>query len=261
MDWPTVVFQVINFLILVWLLKRFLYGRIIRAMDERQAKIAAQLKEAEEKKKQADQLAEELRKKNEEFDANRERLLAEAKQQVEEERKALLSKAREEVENTRRQWLEGVQREKDALLADLRQRLLHHTCDIARRALADMANAQLERHLADAFAAKLEHLPADQLQAVKPEGDGLLVVRSAFELPDDQKTRLADIVRKRLGQDINIQFETSPQPICGIELTSGSQKLAWSLDSYLDDLEEKLREAIESLPAARSPQQPAEEEK
>lgn len=253
MDWPTLVFQVINFLILVWLLKHFLYGRIIRAMDERQARIAAQLEEAQQKKAEAEKLAEELREKNEKLDATREQLLAEMRQQVEAERKGLLAKARDEVERTRRGWLEGLQREKDALITDIRQRVLQETCTVARCALADMANAQLERQLAEAFAVRLEELPDEQLHSLRPEADGKLVLRSAFELPDDLKSRLADLVRKRFGEGVNVAFETSPQPICGLELASGSQKLAWSLDSYLDDLEGELREAIESLPAAQKP--------
>jgi len=260
-DWPTLLFQIINFLILVWLLKRFLYGRIIRAMDERQARIAAQLEEAEKKKAEAEKLADELRKKNEELDATREQLLAEMRQQVEAERKSLLAKTREEVERTRHQWLDSLQREKDSLLADIRQRVLHETCAITRRALADMASAQLERQLAEAFATRLETLPDDQLQALRPGGDGKLVLRSAFDLPDDLRGRLADLVRRRFGEGVNLQFETSPQPICGLELTSGSQKLAWSLDSYLDDLEEKLRQALESLPASEKTEPEPEGEK
>ncbi len=46
-DWFTLIAQVINFLILVWLLRRFLYKPILKAVDEREKKIASQLKDAE----------------------------------------------------------------------------------------------------------------------------------------------------------------------------------------------------------------------
>ena len=48
-DWLTVVAQIVNFLVLVYLLKRFLYGPILQAMDDRQAGIAARLQEADAK--------------------------------------------------------------------------------------------------------------------------------------------------------------------------------------------------------------------
>ena len=49
-NWFTVVAQAINFLILVWLLKRFLYKPILQAIDEREKRIATQLADAEDKK-------------------------------------------------------------------------------------------------------------------------------------------------------------------------------------------------------------------
>ena len=44
-DWFTVVAQIVNFLVLVALMKHFLYGRLLRAIDEREAGIAARLAE------------------------------------------------------------------------------------------------------------------------------------------------------------------------------------------------------------------------
>ena len=63
-DWFTVIAQIINFLVLVALLKRFLYGRIIKAMDQREEKIAFRLADAERKRNEAEQEAQAYRKKN-----------------------------------------------------------------------------------------------------------------------------------------------------------------------------------------------------
>jgi len=46
-DWFVFFAQIVNFLLLVWLLKKFLYGRIINAIDTREAKIKATFEEAE----------------------------------------------------------------------------------------------------------------------------------------------------------------------------------------------------------------------
>ena len=48
-NWFTVAAQVVNFLILVWLLHRFLYGPIIAAMDRRERRIAERLQDAQRK--------------------------------------------------------------------------------------------------------------------------------------------------------------------------------------------------------------------
>ena len=74
-DWFTVVAQAINFLILVWLLKRFLYRPILHAIDERKKGIANQLAEAEAKKAEAQKERDDFQHKNEEFDQERAALL------------------------------------------------------------------------------------------------------------------------------------------------------------------------------------------
>jgi F-type H+-transporting ATPase subunit b len=49
-DWTTVSFQVVNFLLLIVLLKRYLYGPILRAMQRREEELSAIRKEAEDKR-------------------------------------------------------------------------------------------------------------------------------------------------------------------------------------------------------------------
>ena len=70
-DWFTVVAQAINFLILVWLLKRFLTNPSCCAIDEREKGIAAQLAEAEAKKAEAQKERDDFQHKNEAFDRER----------------------------------------------------------------------------------------------------------------------------------------------------------------------------------------------
>lgn len=75
-DWFTVIAQVLNFLILVWLLKRFLYKPILNAIDEREKRVAAELADADAKEAEAQKEKEEFKQKNEEFDQQRAALLS-----------------------------------------------------------------------------------------------------------------------------------------------------------------------------------------
>src|ERR1700722_12951920 len=101
-SWFTIVAQVINFLILVWLLKRFLYKPILHAIDEREKGIASQLADAEAKKAEAHKEREDFQKTSEAFDK---------------ERAALLKKATGEANAERQRLLDGAQKDADALRA------------------------------------------------------------------------------------------------------------------------------------------------
>src|SRR5471032_998726 len=93
-DWFTVLAQVVNFLILVWLLKRFLYRPILNAIDAREKKIAKELADADAKKSEAQKERDEFQHKNEEFDQQRAALLNKATDEANAERQRLLNEAR-----------------------------------------------------------------------------------------------------------------------------------------------------------------------
>ena len=93
-DWFTVGAQALNFIILVWLLKRFLYKPILNAVDAREKRIAAELADADTKKAEAKSERDEFKQKNETFDQQRAALLTKAMDEAKAERQRLIDDAR-----------------------------------------------------------------------------------------------------------------------------------------------------------------------
>ncbi len=246
-DWFTVAAQIVNFLVLVALLKRFLYGRIITAMDQREERIASRLREAEKKKEEAEREAETYRRTNRELDEKREEMLFQVKEEVELKRKELMKRAHGEVDQIQARWHEAIQREKDAFLQDLRQRTGKQVYTIARRALTDLANAHLEQRMVEAFVeriAKLDEKKKKAILASMQRGDHGVVINSAFEIPTNAQEKIAKVVRNHIGDAIDIRYQISPDMILGIELKTHGHKIAWSIDDYLDSLEESVSQAL-----------------
>lgn len=114
-DWFTVSAQVVNFLVLVWLLKRFLYKPILDAIDAREDRIAAEIADADEKRAEARKERDEFREKNEAFDQQRASLLLEATDEASAERQRLLDEARAAADATTAQRREALEREQQNL--------------------------------------------------------------------------------------------------------------------------------------------------
>ncbi len=134
-DWFVLFAQIFNFLLLMYLLKRFLYGRIIKAMDDREAKITARFAEAEELKNKANEAAELYEKRNQLLNEKKEQMLNEATMAADAKRKELMEKVREEVEAVKVRWQDMLVREQDAFFYDLRQRAAKQLYATARKAL------------------------------------------------------------------------------------------------------------------------------
>lgn len=240
-DWLTVAAQIVNFLVLVWLLQRFLYAPIIQAMERREARIAERLSDAEQKRQAADAEAEKLRRQQAELERARKDLLAEARDQAAQERRSLEHQTRSEVETQKRAWLDQLSAERKTFLADLRERSTDAIFELAGRALDDLASAELEAAMAEAFARQLAALDDEEKRKLA-DGAGRagnrVTIESRFALDADAKVRLARAVHEELIEGIEIEHRTDPDLDCGIALQAGSQRVSWSMAHYLKGLEE-----------------------
>jgi F-type H+-transporting ATPase subunit b len=95
-NWFTVIAQVINFLVLVWLMKKYLYKPILQAIDDREKKIASELADAKTQKEAAKSEQDEFQKKNDAFDRDKKGMMDQAVAEANEERQKLLDAANNE---------------------------------------------------------------------------------------------------------------------------------------------------------------------
>ena len=157
-NWFTVIAQTINFLILVWLLKRFLYRPILSAIDDREQRITARIAQADAKVAEADLEREAFRQKSEAFDQQRAELLKRATDEAKAQRERLLELARKDADALRARRLEAFRAEQ----RDLSQEIYRWTQDevfaIARKTLADLANTRLEERTGEVFVDRLRAL-------------------------------------------------------------------------------------------------------
>ena len=229
-DWFTVAAQIVNFLILVYLLKRFLYEPILRHMQEREEKIKGRLQEAAEKEATAEEKIETYRAKEE---------------ALEDERAAKLRKAEEEAEDARRRWLEALEREKQSFGRELKQRTCRQILELTRRALQDLADQSLNNRLAAVLLQRLEGLEKNDRKKLAQAGGEGIAVRSSFELEATEKRRITTVLHQICGKQAEVDYQVDPEYPLGIEASAGSLRLAWSVAGYLDELQENVLALLE----------------
>ncbi len=247
-DWFTVVAQAINFLILVWLLKRFLYKPILHAIDEREKGIAAQLAEAEAKKAEAQKECDDFQHKNEAFDQARAALLKKAEDEAKAERQRLLDSARKDADALRAKRQDALRDEQCNLSQEITRWTQKEVFAVSRKALADLTSTSLEERIVDVFVQRLSTLTGaakEELAAALKASTQPGRVRSAFDLPPAQRKAIESAVSKCFGPEAHVQFETTPELVSGIELSTGGQKVAWSIADYLRTLEKSVGELLQ----------------
>lgn len=248
-DWFTVGAQALNFLILVWLMRRFLYRPILHAIDAREKRIAAELADADARKAEAQKEREEFQHKNDEFDQQRAALWSRATAEATTERQRLLDEARQAAAGLSAKLQETRRTDARALNQAISRRTQSEVFAIARKALADLAATSLEARMSEVFTHRLRTMgdtaKAGLAQSVST-GSVPALVRSAFELPAEQRAAIQQALNETFSAEIHVRFETAPDLISGIEIATNGQKVAWSISDYLAALERDVGELLEA---------------
>jgi F-type H+-transporting ATPase subunit b len=267
-DWFTVLAQALNFLILLWLMKRFLYAPILHAIDAREQRIAAELKDADARKAEAKGEREEFERKNKSFNQQRSQLLSKATDEVEKQRQVMLKQAHEAADNWTAKRHEALQAQADGLSRAIEDSARSEVLAITRKALQDLATSDLESSMAGILMRRLRALDGQakaDLVAALGSATTSPIVSSAFALPAKQQAEIQKVVQELLASDAPLRFEVRPELVCGIELSANGQLVAWNIDSYLQSLKKEIgriasereTQASSAAPAANVQEEPS----
>lgn len=249
-NWFTVFAQVLNFLVLIWLLKRFLYGPIIRAMNRREQSIAGRLLDAEKRHQTADQRVAELAEEKLIFERERESLRKETEKDLEQRRESALKKMGEEIADVRESWIGNLREEQQRFSRRLTTRIAEQVMHVSRKVLEDLGCMGMECQIVEAFIRKL----AESRETIAGTGlkeTSVFVVQSGFDMPTELRKKIGGVLREIFQGDQRILFETHPRLGPGIQLVSGDWKVEWNLDWYLKGIEKEVLQTIMPAPRRR----------
>jgi F-type H+-transporting ATPase subunit b len=254
-DWFTVAAQVLNFLILVWLLKRFLYRPILDAIDARETKIATELADADAKRAEARKERDTYQTKNDAFDQQRAALLSKVNDDADAERKRLFDAARKAADSLSAKREESLRDAMKNFNDALHRKTQEEVFAIARQTLTDLADVDLQDRIGAVFIRRLRAMEgqaksamADAMAAAKAPA----LVRSAFDLPTEQRAAIQKALDETFGEQTRLRFETTPDIVGGIELSVNGQKLGWSIAEYLKSLEKSVAMLLKPQPESET---------
>jgi F-type H+-transporting ATPase subunit b len=236
LDWFTFVAQIINFLILLWLLQRFLYKPVQQVMENREKEITNRLEEARLTLIDAQEKLSDHQQKLDHFEENEKSMLAEARQEAEEYRKNLLTEARYEIEKLQDRWRKTIDEEKEQFLTDLEERSFEKVLDVVRKIIHELADQELEHHVLTNFIQKVETISPEQIEIFTQSTDHTLEITTAFPLKEKDKQKMIAILREIFTTDVECGFSERPELGLGIEIRTSGWKMGWNLRSYLEEM-------------------------
>lgn len=248
-DWVTVAAQLANFLLLVWLLRRFLYRPILAGIDAREAEIAQRMAAADAARAEADATERHYRQLCQQTRSAQQDEVAAARQATEQERRQLLDDARAQREREQKDWQRHLAHERQEFTERLQRAGALTLLELTRKALLDLADADLEAAIARQLAARhAALLDAGLGAAAGPTRTA--VVRTRQPLDTATQAQLAAALARAMGA-AEPRFVVDDAQSPGVVIEAGGARLEWTIDSYLDEFDAALaRTQAAEAPAA-----------
>lgn len=234
LNWSTFVLEIINFLVLVWILKHFLYQPVMDLLARRRAAIETQLAEAKQQQDEADTLKQQYENRLSDWQLERQKAMEELNHELQQQRlkqhEALATELAQEQEKMR----VAASRQQQQLMREMEQRALQQGAQFASRLLAEAAGPELQQRLFQLLLEGLRQLSAEQLETLVSEwGEApqTLRVTSAYPLDEQQRQQLQQQLASVTGLSTPPDYVEDAALLAGLSITIG----AWALQLNLRD--------------------------
>jgi F-type H+-transporting ATPase subunit b len=244
LDWSTFALEIINFLVLVWLLKRLLYKPVLSAIVKRKADIQRTLSDAETVRKEAQGLREQYEHRQAEWGQEKEKARSQMLEEVNTERVRLLAALRSSLEQEREKARALEERRLNELTRQVEDAAIAQGGEFAARLLSRFASPELEARLVEMIIEDLRELPEERRQAIRTacaKADASVIVSSAHVLGQSQRESLTGAVQLLLDRAVHCEWREDANLLAGIRLSLGPWMLGANLQDELKFFTEALR--------------------
>ncbi len=234
LDWTTVLLEILNFLVLVWLLKRFLYKPILSAIAQRKARIEQNMADAQRVRAEAEALREQYDNRLVAWERERQTAHARLLDEIGAERGRLLAEVQASLQKEREKAAAVEQRRLTELARSVEVQALAQGTRFATQFLSRVAGPELEGRIIDLVVLDLPGLSGDDreaLQAALSSPEVPVKVTSAYPIQTGRRDVLTRALTQLANRPVTCEFEEHAQLVAGLRLSAG----AWMLRASVED--------------------------
>lgn len=233
-SWSTFILEIINFVILVWILQHFLYRPVLDVIARRREHVQKTLQDAQKLREEADGLRQRYEGRLTDWNAEKEQAKQALNREIDAERAARLKQLEDELAREREQAEVTEQRRRDAARREIETQAIKQAGRFTTRLLERVSGPEVEARLIDAAVHELEQLPPEQRAALDLGSVESVGVESAFELGAGQRKALEDALRKLTGKALKLDFVVDTALLAGIRIQIGAKTVALNLHDELE---------------------------
>lgn len=247
-DWITLAAQIINLIVLLFILRRFLYLPVLKAVNARQKLIADELQNAEDARKTAQRSEAVLANKIKGIEEEKRRILAKVHEDAHELENKLSEEAKQHFQTEREKWQKRLISEQKNFDTSLQQSVLEHFNRLMQEAVKKISDADWSEMTVRQFMRKISELPIQRKEEFirdfhEKKSIGL---ETAYQMPEQLKEQLEAFLIKewQLSEPIEFDYTINENLISGIAVQAAEQRVEWSFERYMEEFRKEVKKEI-----------------
>lgn len=233
-NWTTFALEILNFLVLLWILKRFLYRPVKHVLTQRKAAIDASLDQARSMQATAEDLKRHYVGRMAEWEVERTRARVQLADEIAAERARLMADVHLSIELERNKDRAIEQRRTIELRQRINREAVGEAAGFAARLLTRLAGAALDKRIGEIAMEDLPTLPEESMPGLRQSFlQDTVRVTSAYLLPGDVRADLAAALTKLAGGPVACEFAVDTSLIAGLRIGAGPWLLRCNLADEL----------------------------
>jgi F-type H+-transporting ATPase subunit b len=220
-DWWTLALQTVNFLVLVWLLGRFLYQPVREVIEQRKQLAERAFAEVDKQKSEAEAARQSFEQAREQLLQERQDMLKKVHEELETERHEAFDVAEHEAEKLLEVARGALAREREVALAVVREQIAELAVELASDLLTRVGSSASTGIILEQFERQLRDMPADERERLRKDlsaDSARLTVVTAVSLTSGEQEQWTDRLCASLGQKDKTDFAIDPEILGGAEI-------------------------------------------
>jgi F-type H+-transporting ATPase subunit b len=228
----TFILEIINFLILIWILQRLFYKPLLEVIAKRKQFIDQSLADAKIMQQQAEEQRSLYENRQKLWEQEKQAALTALHQQIEVERRTLMAQLNADLEQERQKINVTIQRQQRELQQQVEKRALQNGARFAGMLLKQSASPELEAQLFTMLLDNIKTLPEACRLCLQMVGTKKLTpikITSAYPLTAERRLKLEQKLGSLINSQITVQYHQDAELIAGVRMDIG----AWVLNANL----------------------------
>ncbi len=247
LDWATLLFQIINFVVLMALLGYFLFRPLRRKLDERGQIIAETLQRARDQEAEAKQLREQWEERMRTVAQQAEEIIHRAQVAANQRAAELLEQTRQRIDRLTEEMRSDLARQRDEIGAQHYDDLLDAIIDVSGSAVRSVTTRRTHDDLVTNFCASIYQMPqeeVDQFRRVMADRVPHAFVSTPVALTPDQTKTLTDTLSSLIDRHVELQVDIQPELVAGLQVRLADRLIDNSVRQHLSRIRNRVRQDL-----------------